>query len=327
MYVGKIYKFFVFFFLLFSCTIANLSSFAGGTTAGISMGASEMEIAPIEGISSDDQYFKKTSMNFFTNSSFFREVLLLNTKMELISIQKEALTVNHTHFPKLENQGIRSFEMTSMFYIGTFFGWRQHVNLGYNTKGYEKNNSILFALNKAEKVTGITLIRRRKPKYDIEHLVNDMMGISERTTKIISANKYFGDLYTADELSLTYIQPVYRNINLKCMGKIKEYKTETNAPRKFLDEKKLLGGIIIKGQNNHTLSFDIYHDFNLKETGTTIGYLYYIPHKENSFTRAYDHLRTKYKNLNHGHEKVQHDASKEDIREIVVDILEDAQIL
>ena len=315
-------------FLLILLTLYT-NSFGRGTTVGMQMNASKMDTPPIEGNFDHEQQFEKNSMIFFSSSSFSKDPssskhdrLFFNMKTELINIGRKEFTVNETTFPHIYNQGIRSAEFNVIKYIYTDgAGWRWHGKIGYNTKGYEKNNNIAFALNKGEIAGGIVITKNPKYKDILAPVLTNMFGITNNRNITVEVNAYSGEKYIAKEILSYAIFPLYNKVNFKIFGKIKKYTFETDAPRKFVNERKIMGGPIFQGTKNHAIEFSIYHDFITKELGTSIGYLYYFNHNNvNPISQTLQKLEEKYKKPSE--KTTKKNINKDELREMIIEILE-----
>jgi len=308
--------------------LLHTNSFGRGTTVGMQMNASKMDTPPIEGNFDHEQQFEKNSMIFFSSSSFSKDQLsskydrlFFNTKIELINIGRKEFTVNETTFPHIYNQGLRSAEFNIIKYIHTSQGWRLHGKAGYNTKGYEKNNNIAFALNKGEIAGGIVMIKSSKYKDILAPVLTNMFGVTNTGNISIEVNAYSGEKYIAKEIVSYAIFPLYNKVNFKIFGKIKRYTFEVDASRKFVNEKKIMGGPIFQGTKNHAIEFSIYHDFITKELGTSIGYLYYFNHNNvNPVSQTLQNLEEKYKKPSEKQPKK--NINKDELREMITEILE-----
>jgi hypothetical protein len=308
--------------------ITHTSSFGRGTTLGMQMNSSTMDTPPIEGNFNHEQQFQKNSMTFFSSSSFGKDpssskhdLLFFNIKTELINITRKELTVNTTTFPQITNQGIRSVEFNVIKYIFTDHGWRLHAKGGYNTKGYEKNNNIAFALNKGEMAGGIVITKNSKYKDLLAPILTNMFGVTTTGNISIEVNAYSGEKYIAKEILGYTVFPLYNKINFKILGKIKKYTFDTDAPRKFVNEEKIMGGPIFQGTKNHAIELNIYHDFITKELGTSIGYLYHFNHNNtNPASQTLQNLEEKYKKPSEKQPKKS--INKNELREMITEILE-----
>jgi len=308
--------------------LLHTNGFGRGTTVGMQMNTSKMDTPPIEGNFDHEQQFEKNSMIFFSSSSFSKDPssskhdrLFFNMKTELINIGRKEFTVNETTFPQITNQGIRSAEFNIIKYIFTDHGWRLHGKAGYNTKGYEKNNNIAFALNKGEIAGGIVMIKNSKYKDILAPVLTNMFGTTNTGNISIEVNAYSGEKYIAKEILGYAIFPLYNKVNFKIFGKIKRYTFEDDAPRKFVNERKIMGGPIFQGTKNHAIEFSIYHDFITKELGTSIGYLYYFNHNNtNPASQTLQNLEEKYKKPSEKQPKK--NINKDELREMITEILE-----
>ena len=308
--------------------LPHTNSFSRSTTIGMQMNTSQMDTPPIEGNFNHEQQFQKNSMTFFSSSSFDKDPssskhdrLFFNMKTELTNIERKELTVNETTFPQITNQGIRSVEFNVIKYIYTSQGWRIHGKGGYNTKGYEKNNNIAFALNKGEMTGGIVMTKSSKYKDLLAPILTNMFGVTNTGNISIEVNAYSGEKYIAKEILGYAIFPLYNKVNFKILGKIKKYTFDTDVPRKFVNEQKIMGGPIFQGTKNHAIELSIYHDFITKELGTSIGYLYYFNHNNtNPASQTLQKLEEKYKKPSEKQPKK--NANKDELREMITEILE-----
>lgn len=293
------------------------------TSVGMFLNASQFSNLPTQNnnIEIPDGY-NKTSVIFFTQSSFLKNTRLFSAKIEGANITQKTYTINGFHFPKNSSSGIRSAEFMFSQYIYTLYGWKTFLNFGYNTKGNQNNENIQFALAGKETVLGTTLIRN--PKYrdpNLASILTNILQISETREYILHLNRINGAGYTANEFIGNFVFPIYKNINFKFLTKFKNYTFESNAPLFFRDEKKIMGGLIFKSKKHNAIEFSIYYDRIIKEKGVAIGYLYFIPHsKENAVTKVVERLSGK---DDHTKTTRKTNLTKEEIKQIVRETLDE----
>lgn len=284
------------FLVLFFVNTVN-----AGTTIGVNMGSSTMNSAPVENSSTqDEQTFEKNSMMLFAQRSIKDRSLIFTTKTEFVQIGRNEYQVLETKFPKSTNQGVRSVDMDIMWYTTKRFGWRAYTKFGYNTKGYEKNSDIKFALANGEMYFGIALMANRVRVYsqlqkEMRKISNGIFGVEDGDFfRSMEIYKTFGKRYVADNIVVMQIIPYNSKVAFKILGKAVDYHFYDDAPRKFMNEAKILGGLIFKTQYHNMVEFSIFYNNTIKEKGAALGYYYYFDNNQNAISDTFDDLLQKY---------------------------------
>lgn len=299
------------------------------TTLNFTTNGSRMKSTPVQNGTYDEQTFEKNSVSLFGQSSFAKETLFVSAQMEVINIARRSYAVNQITLPRLENQGVRSLELRTMQYFYTNRGWKIHIEEGLNTKGYEKNSDVKFSLLHNEYTLGLVLIKRPSNKGIFKPILLGMMGVSDRSYINFATRYHFGKDYKSVGTAAYLIQPIRKNMSLKLLVQTKNYNFDTPTPeQRFLNERKGLLGLIFHTRNYHAMEFGLFYDNNIKEVGASLGYSYYFSHnKHNPATQAFQNIKDRYlqkqANTQPATNKTTTKISKEEIRQMVKEILEE----
>jgi hypothetical protein len=294
------------------------------TTLNFSMNGSRMESTPVQGTSPDEQTFEKNSISFFGQSSFAKETLFLSAQTEIINFARQSYTVNQTIFPRIENQGVRSLELRAMQYLYTSNGWRMHGEVAFNTKGYEeKNDAVQFGLLRSEYTIGAVFTKKPSNKGVFKPILLGMLDITEKAQFYLSVRQYFGYDYNATGTTAYILQPISSNISVKILAQNKNYNYSSITPeRRYLNENKATIGLVLENKDFNKIEFGLFHDFNIKEIGASLGCSYYFRHnKTNPATQIFDNMEDKYVPKKGGWSKST--VTKEELRAMVIEILEE----
>ena len=269
------------------CTFADVS-------LGVAMNNSSMNISPIVTNSDNEYTFRKNSISLYGQKSLLKQTLFFTGKTEVVNISRDSLTVNGTQIAGQQNQGIRSVDFSAMQYFYTIRGWRYHGQIGYNIKGSQGKSELQFALPNDEYGASLVVIRAKKPRGVITPILNGMMGIVDVPIKRLEVGTFFGKNYSYAEASGLIIQPISKKISLKAFGKLRRYNLQQNATA-FIDEEKVMGGIIFKSPSHNSLEFNFYHDFVSNEFGSSVGINYFLGRKSSDIeTKMLNYYEKKY---------------------------------
>ena len=279
--------------VIFFAFLVEFSTFAD-VSLGVAMNNSSMNISPIVTNSDNEYTFRKNSISLYGQKSLLKQTLSFTGKTEIVNISRDPLTVNGTEIAGQKNQGIRSLELSAMQYLYTSRGWRYHGQFGYNIKGSQGGSELQFALPNDEYGASFVAIRAKKPRGVITPILNGIMGIVDVPIKKIEIGTFFGKNYNYVEGSALIIQPISKKISLKAFGKLRRYNLQNNATA-FIDEEKIMGGIIFKNRQHNSLEFNFYHDFVSNEFGSSIGINYFIGRKHSDIeTKMLNYYEKKY---------------------------------
>lgn len=297
------------------CTFADVS-------LGVAMNNSSMNISPIVTNSDNEYTFRKNSISLYGQKSLLRQTLFFTGKTEIVNISRDPLTVNGTEIAEQKSQGIRSIELSAMQYLYTDrMGWRHHVQFGYNIHGNQSGSELQFALPNDEYGASLVVIRAKKPRGVITPILNGMMGIVDVPIKRLEVGTFFGRNYSYAEASGLIIQPISKKISLKAFGKLRRYNLQQNATA-FIDEEKVMGGIIFKNPQHNSLEFNLYHDFVSNEFGSSVGLNYFIGRKKTDIeTKMLNYYEKKY--VKKQKTTKSSDDKRKEIEQMVDDILEE----
>lgn len=296
------------------CTFADVS-------LGVAMNNSSMNISPIVTNSDNEYTFRKNSISLYGQKSLLKQTLFFTGKTEIVNISRDSLIVNSTQIAGQQNQGIRSVDFSAMQYFYTIRGWRYHGQIGYNIRGSQGGGELQFALPNNEYGASLVVIRAKKPRGVITPILNGMMGIVDVPIKRLEVGTFFGKNYSYAEASGLIIQPISKKISLKAFGKLRRYNLQENATA-FIDEEKVMGGIIFRSPQHNSLEFNFYHDFVSNEFGSSVGINYFIGRKSSDIeTKMLNYYEKKYVKKQRSVKFV--DDKKKELELMVDDILEE----
>jgi len=279
--------------IIFFACVFEFCAFAD-VSLGVAMNNSSMDVSPIVTNSDNEYTFRKNSILLYGQKSLLKQTLSFTGKTEIVNISRDPLTVNGTEIAGQKNQGIRSLELSATQYLYTSRGWRYHGQFGYNIKGSQGGSELQFALPNDEYGASFVAIRAKKPRGVITPILNGIMGIVDVPIKKIEIGTFFGKNYNYVEGSALMIQPISKKISLKAFGKLRRYNLQNNATA-FIDEEKVMGGIIFKNRQHNSLEFNFYHDFVSNEFGSSIGINYFIGRKHSDIeTKMLNYYEKKY---------------------------------
>ncbi len=277
----------IIFFVFELCAFADVS-------LGVAMNNSSMDISPIVTNSDNEYTFRKNSISLYGQKSLLKQTLFFTGKTEIVNISRDPMTVNGTEIAGQQNQGIRSVELSATQYLYTLRGWRHHGQIGYNAKGIQGGGELQFALPNDEYGASFVAIRAKKPRGVITPIVNGMMGIVDVPIKKIEIGAFVGRNYSYFEVNTLIIKPISKKISLKAFGKLRRYNLQNDATA-FIDEEKVMGGIIFKNRQHNSLEFNFYHDFISNEFGSSVGINYFIGRKHSDIeTKMLNYYEKKY---------------------------------
>ena len=305
---------FLFFAFVESYSFADIN-------LGASMNNSTMNLSPITTNADNEYTFRKSSISLYGQKSMLKQTLFFTGKAEVVDISRDALTVNGTEIASQKSQGIRSIDFTAMKYLYTSRGWRYHGQVGYNIQGSQTASNLAFILPNDEYGASVVVIRAKKPKGVITPILNGIMGITDAPIKKLELGIYFGDNYYYRELSGLLIEPISKKISLKLFGKMRNYTLNSGATA-FLNEQKIMGGIIFKNPQHNSLEFNLYRDFVSNEFGSSVGINYFIGRKNSDIeTKMLNYYEKKYVKKQKTSKSA--DDKRKEVEQMVDDILEE----
>ncbi len=243
------------------------------------MNNSTMNIPPISTESDSNEYtFNKQSISMYAQKSILKNTLVFSAKTEIINMTRDSMIVNNTFIPQQTNSGINALELNTISYLNNFGGWKNYAKLGYNIKGNSQNDNIRFAIPNNEYGFGIVLMKDKKPRGIISPIIQGILNSTETTIQKLEINMYYGQNYLFSESNFIFIKPLLKQINAKILYTNKQYSFSESIPL-FINQKKILVGLIVKSRSYNALEFDLYHDFISNEFGASLGINYFIKEK------------------------------------------------
>lgn len=287
------------FIAMLLTVIVSTKAFAG-SSIGFSLGNSTLKTPPVFERFQSEYSYEKSSFNIFVSHAFKDESFIISASTEVTNIARKQYTVNNYTFPQIANQGIRTVETEFLYHFSSRRGWKAYAKFGYNTKGFEENNNIEFALQNPEYTTGLVL-RTKGRKYQanktvkkVRNFIGELAGITGEYFFSVESSITFGRGYNAQNIIFTKILPISSKLSLKWLAKSKNFTTETNAPQQFMDESKIMGAVVLRSNKYHIMEFGILHDFNLEENGAYLGYYYYLPSMQTPVSKTLQAIEEKY---------------------------------
>lgn len=308
------------FFALTPLVFVEFASLAN-INLGASMNNSSMSITPIVTNADNEYTFRKSSLSLYGQKSMLKETLFFTGRTEIVDISRDAITVNGTEIAQQKSQGVRSVDLSIIKYLYTDRGWKYHALAGYNIKGKQTDSALQFVLPSDEYGVSTVIMRAKKAKGVVTPIVNGMMGITDAAIKKVELGIFFGKNYHYTEGNALVIQPISKSISFKFFGKMRNYTLENDATA-FINERKVMTGLIFKNPQHNSFEFNLYKDFISNEIGSSVGINYFIARKNSDIeTKMLHYYEGKYVKKQKSGKSA--DEKRKEVEQMVDDILEE----